>query len=89
MKKNVLSAMTSLLFLFVSSGAAGSSDLFFNQLQGDWSGEGTAFGAGAAVRQKWEWVLGEKFFRLNLRYEVKTADGKTQVFEGHGYYKSN
>jgi hypothetical protein len=88
MKKIVLSIMLSWLFLIVPSNAAGSADPFFNQLQGEWAGEGTAFGASAAVKQKWEWVLGEKFFRLNLRYEVKAADGRTQLFEGHGYYRS-
>ncbi len=64
------------------------SDSFLGRLQGRWNGEGTAFGGKATVWQKWEWVLGDKFFRLSLKYETKGADGKSQVFEGSGYYKA-
>ncbi len=73
------------LFVSVSVEAA---DPFLARLQGEWSGEGTAFGSKATVQQKWEWILGEKFFRLSLKYETKTADGKSQVFEGQGIYKA-
>lgn len=87
MKPIISFVLTSLLLLLGSPNAVVASDDFLNQLRGDWSGEGTAFGANATVKQKWEWVLAQKFFRLTLRYEVKTANGGTQLFEGHGYYK--
>jgi hypothetical protein len=82
--------VVAMLALFVSGSAraANQLDSYLSRLQGVWNGDGTAFGGKATVQQKWEWVLGDKFFRLSLKYEIKGADGKTQVFEGHGYYKA-
>ncbi len=81
-----------LLLLTLSSLARAQStsspDPFFARLQGEWRGEGTAFGTTARVQQQWTWQLGGKFFRLSLRYETKSKDGTTQVFEGHGYYQA-
>lgn len=88
MRKIVIVAMTLALFVPVLARPANYFDPFFSRLQGAWNGEGTAFGSKAAVWQKWEWILGDKFFRLSLKYETKGADGKTQAFEGHGYYKA-
>lgn len=57
------------------------------QLEGFWQGEGKFSGMQASAQAKWEWMLGGKFLRLNIRYEMKLPDGKKQAFEGHGYYK--
>jgi hypothetical protein len=82
--------VVAILALFVSGSArpANQLDPYLSRLQGVWIGEGTAFGGKSTVQQKWEWVLGDKFFRLSLKYEIKGSDGKTQVFEGHGYYNA-
>jgi hypothetical protein len=88
MRKVIIAAMTLALFISVSARPANNFDPFLSRLQGAWNGEGTAFGSKATVQQKWEWTLGDKFLRLSLKYETKAADGKTQVFEGHGYYKA-
>jgi hypothetical protein len=82
--------VVAMLALFVSGSVrpANQLDSYLSRLQGVWNGAGTAFGGKATVQQKWEWVLGDKFFRLSLKYEIKGADGKIQVFEGHGYYKA-
>ena len=84
--------MLFLLLLMLSSLARAQStsspDPFFARLQGEWRGEGTAFGTTAQVQQQWAWQLGGKFLRLSLRYETKSKDGTTQVFEGHGYYQT-
>jgi len=82
--------VVAMLALFVPGSArhANHFDSYLSRLQGAWNGEGTAYGGKATARHKWEWVLGDKFFRLSLRYETKGADGKTRAFEGHGYYKA-
>jgi len=77
------------LFVSVSVRPVNNTDSYLSRLQGVWNGAGTAFGGKATVQHKWEWVLGDKFFRLSLKYEAKMADGKTRAFEGHGYYKAN
>lgn len=59
-----------------------------NRLSGSWQGEGKTLGMPARLQMKWEWVLGNKFFRLSLRNEMRGANGKTQVFEGHAYYQA-
>jgi hypothetical protein len=88
MRKTIIIAITLALFISVSARPANNFDPFLSRLQGAWNGEGTAFGSKATVQQKWEWTLNDKFLRLSLKYETKAADGKTQVFEGHGYYKA-
>ncbi len=55
---------------------------------GGWSGSGKFFGMDATAQAKWEQVLGGKFLRLHISYEMKTPDGKAQQFEGIGYYQS-
>jgi hypothetical protein len=85
MKPLATLAMLALLWL---ASPIQAKDEYLQRLHGDWKGEGMAFGSAAQVQQKWEWQLGDKFFRLSLRYETKSKDGKTQVFEGHGYYQA-
>lgn len=65
------------------------TDKFLGRLQGEWEGEGKAFGGAARLRIKWEWVLNNKFLRLTLRNEISAADGAKQIFEGQAYYRSN
>lgn len=57
------------------------------KFEGSWQGEGKFSGLVSTAQAKWESVLGGKFFRLNLRYEMTRPDGKKQSFEGHGYYQ--
>jgi hypothetical protein len=80
-------AIAAALFISAYSRQTAQQDPFFSRLQGAWKGEGNAFGAKAQAVAKWEWMLGDKFFRLTLRYETLGKDGKKQVFEGHGYYQ--
>jgi hypothetical protein len=67
-------------------GAQSAPDSPLNRFQGSWEGPGKAFGMDARLRMKWEWVLGNKFVRLNIINEMRNASGKSQVFEGHAYY---
>lgn len=63
------------------------ADAFLSRLTGTWQGEGKAFGMLARLHMKWEWVLGNKFLRLSLRNEMRSANGQIQIFEGHAYYQ--
>lgn len=65
-----------------------SFDSFFARSEGEWSGQGKAFGATAQGQYKWEKILDGKFFRLSLSYTTKGSDGVERVFSGHGYYQS-
>ncbi len=84
----VVTLIASVISAFASEKAFSSPDPFFNRLQGDWTGEGMAFGAQARIQTKWEWALEGKFFRLSLKYETKGSDGSVQVFAGHAYYQA-
>ncbi len=83
-------ASISILLVLVSANAIAVSpvDPFFDRLQGDWTGQGTAFGSSAMVQTKWEWLLNGKFFRLSLSYTTKNRAGAEQIFSGHGYYQA-
>jgi hypothetical protein len=75
------------LLLLVPATVYPQSDSLFKRLHGSWSGEGKTLEMPATLRMTWEWVLGEKFLRLNLKNEMKTASGQVQLFEGHAYYQ--
>jgi len=76
------------LLLVSSANALSPADPFLDRLQGDWTGQGTAFGLTAQVQTKWESVLDGKFVRLSLSYTTKTLSGVEQSFAGHGYYQA-
>ena len=76
-----------LLLLLVPAHASSQEDKFLQRLQGDWEGEGQAFGGPARLRVKWEWVLENKFLRLSLKSEMSAADGAKRLFEGQAYYR--
>ena len=80
----------SVLVFFLASNvfASPSADPFLDRLQGEWTGQGTAFGLTAQVQTKWESVLEGKFVRLSLSYTTKTLSGVEQTFAGHGYYQA-
>jgi len=78
-----------LLLLLTPSQATSQSNQFFARLEGSWQGEGKAFGMGARLQIKWEWVLEKKFLRLTLRNEMSTPNGQKQTFEGQAYYQSS
>ena len=59
-----------------------------SKLAGSWAGEGKAFGRPSRPEMKWELTLNGKFIKLNYKNEMKSSKGETQIFEGHGYYKS-
>ncbi|HEU4713044.1 MAG TPA: hypothetical protein VFS76_15850 [Pyrinomonadaceae bacterium] len=83
-------AMVALFFVLVFAVPAFSqNDKFLNRLQGEWEGEGKAFGGAALMQIKWEWVLENKFLRLNLRNEISAPDRPKQIFQGQAYYRSN
>ena len=77
-----------LLLLLVPAHASSQDDKFLNRLQGDWEGDGKAFGGAARLRIKWEWVLENKFLRLTLKSEMSAADGAKRIFEGQAYYQA-
>ena len=83
-------AIVALFFVLVFAvPALSQSDKFLNSLQGEWEGEGKAFGGTALMRIKWEWVLNNKFLRLSLRNEISAPDRPKQIFEGQAYYRAN
>jgi hypothetical protein len=86
MRRRVLLSL--LLLLLVPAFASSQEDKFLKRLQGDWEGEGKAFGGAARLRIKWEWVLDNKFFRLSLKSEMSGADGAKRMFEGQAYYRA-
>ena len=90
-----LSLMTTLVVLMVTGfwgfttnaqQQVKTADDPISKLEGLWQGEGKFFGMDASAQARWEWILGGKFLRLSIRYEMKTPDGKKQTFEGQGYY---
>lgn len=74
------------LWLFLSASTPPQNDIFV-RLHGSWSGEGKTMEMPANLRMNWEWVLSEKFLRLTLRNEMRTANGAVELFEGHAYYQ--
>jgi hypothetical protein len=76
------------LVLLMSINAFAVSDPFFDRLQGDWTGQGSAFGRPAQIKTNFEWVLEKKFTRLSLSYTTKVADGSERIFSGHAYYNA-
>lgn len=52
---------------------------------GEWSVDGTAFGAPAAVSMRWETVLDGKFARID--YAIRPKEDGRAPFEGVGYYR--
>ncbi len=46
------------------NGAQDSSPPFFEQIVGEWQGEGELFGRPARFEMRWEWELDRKFVRL-------------------------
>jgi hypothetical protein len=79
----------SLLLLNCWSTAASQTqpDSFLARLQGSWAGEGKSFGLDARLRMEWEWVLDQRFLRLNLVNEMQSKQGTIQRFSGHAYYQ--
>src|SRR5688572_12263783 len=75
------------LLYFSEASAQPQAEAFLKRFQGTWQGDGKAFGMPARLDLKWDWVLGNKFLRLSLRNEMRNANGQTQVFEGHAYYR--
>jgi hypothetical protein len=67
---------------------AQKADAALNGFVGGWTGSGKFFGMDATAQAKWEQVLGGKFLRLNISYEMKMPDGKAQRFDGIGYYQN-
>jgi len=76
------------VLLFPYSPAMSQAEPFLKRFQGSWQGDGKAFGMTARLRLNWEWVLGDKFLRLNLKNTTQASNGQAQVFEGHAYYRS-
>lgn len=79
----------SVLLLLLVPVQASSQDKFLNSLQGEWHGEGKAFGGAALMQIKWEWVLNNKFLRLTMRNEISAPNRPKQIFEGQAYYREN
>lgn len=92
MRRNLFFCFLAILTVAVTvSSRASKADAFasepLNRFEGEWKGDGKFSGMAASAASKWEWVLNGKFLRLSIRYEMKSPDGKTQIFEGLGYYQ--
>jgi hypothetical protein len=81
-------AIAFLLLLSISSTATSQTNQFLARLEGNWQGDGKAFGMGARQQIKWEWVLQKKFLRLAIKNEMSTANGQTRIFEGQALYQA-
>ncbi len=87
MKRQLFFGLTLVILLASFSAQAQKADDPLNRFEGAWVGNGKFFGMDATTQAKWERLLGGKFLRLTISYEMKTPDGKAQKFEGIGYYQ--
>jgi hypothetical protein len=62
----LLTAFLLFPLLLTTSLASSPAEPFLNRLKGSWQGDGKALGMTARLHLNWEWVLGNKFLRLNL-----------------------
>lgn len=89
---HVLLCVTAAILGYIQSDervfAKTQKDVFPKQFLGRWSGEGRSMGMDSKPMMTWESVLGDKFLRLYFRNEMKTAQGKVEIFEGPAYYHS-
>lgn len=76
-----------LLVCSIPSLAQSQSNPFLSRLEGNWQGEGKAFGMASKQHIKWEWVLNKKFLRLTIKNEMTRPNGP-QMFEGQAYYQA-
>jgi hypothetical protein len=76
-----------LLAVSIPNPAQSQANPFLSRLEGNWQGEGKAFGMAAKQQIKWEWVLGKKFLRLTIKNEMN-RNGQPQLFEGQAYYQA-
>jgi len=60
----------------------------FEQLSGEWTSSGNAFGAPASSAMTWTQALGSKFYHLNYEIEMRRGPDQTAVFEGVAYYRA-
>ncbi len=88
LRATVFALLFASLLLFLPSLASSQSEPFLNRFRGSWKGDGKAFGMPAHLHLDWEWVLGNKFLRLNLKNTMQAPNGQARVFEGHAYYQS-
>ena len=80
-------ALALLLVFSIPCPAQSQQNAFLSRLEGNWQGEGKAFGMAAKLELKWEWVLNKKFLRLTIKNEMN-RNGQPQLFEGQAYYKA-
>ena len=85
----LLTALLLFPLLLPTSLASAQAEPFLNRFKGSWQGDGKAFGMTARLHLNWEWVLGNKFLRLNLKNTMQAPNGQAQVFEGHAYYQAS
>jgi hypothetical protein len=83
----LLTATTILLLQTAAAGQPAAADPLLSRLEGRWSGEGTVLGQPAIIDMEWSWTLGGRFLRLTFRNTMGIAP-KTQLFEGHAYYRA-
>ncbi|MBP6822035.1 MAG: hypothetical protein KA368_10860 [Acidobacteria bacterium] len=88
MKRKMFFGLALTLLLAGFSAQAQKADEPLKAFEGAWTGSGKFFGMDATTQARWERLLGGKFLRLTISYEMKTPDGKAQKFEGIGYYQS-
>jgi hypothetical protein len=85
----IRSALVLLTMAVASAGvwAQPAADPLLARLEGRWSGEGTVLNQAARIEIEWAWTLGGRFLRLTFR-NTMGAEPKTQIFEGHAYYRA-
>ena len=88
MKRLVLVVLLGVVIIAVANISGHASFDTFTRFEGEWSGQGKAFGLSAQGQYKWEKILDGKFYRLSLSYTTRASDGTERVFSGHGYYQA-
>ena len=54
---------------------------------GSWEGQGELFGSKVSFRMEWEWVLGEKFVRLEFENGMQGPDGVDPILQAVAFYR--
>lgn len=73
---------------FTIGGFAADRSPIFEKLEGNWRGAGKVNGMDSTLTMKWERALGDRFWRLSFRNEMKGPQGVIP-FEGAAMYEQN
>jgi hypothetical protein len=86
-RPSLIAAAALLVLQAAVSSQSTAADPFLSRLEGQWNGEGTVLGQPSRIEMEWSWTLNGRFLRLTFRNTMGIAP-KTQLFEGHAYYRA-